>query len=85
MMLQHSSSPCLQGPHLPARLRRSASQGAVRKGLCRPGIAPTPASDPTIRHDLVARVRREIEAGTYDTEEKLEAALARLLERLNLP
>lgn len=81
-MLQHSSSPCLQGPHLPARLRRSASQGAVRRGQSESG---PPASDPTIRHDLVARVRREIEAGTYDTEEKLEAALARLLERLNLP
>jgi hypothetical protein len=69
---------------LPARLRRSASQGAVRKGQCRPGIAPATANDPTIRHDLVARVRREIEAGTYDTEEKLDAALARLFERLDL-
>lgn len=36
-----------------------------------------------IRHDLVERVRKEIAAGTYDTEEKWEAALERLLERLN--
>jgi hypothetical protein len=35
-----------------------------------------------IRAALVARVRREIEAGTYDTPEKWEAALDRLLERL---
>ena len=35
-----------------------------------------------VRADLVARVRREIAAGTYDTPEKLEAALERLLEDL---
>lgn len=33
-----------------------------------------------MRHDLIARVRREIAAGTYDTVEKWEAALDRLLE-----
>jgi hypothetical protein len=31
-----------------------------------------------IRHDLVARVRREIAAGTYETPDKMEQALARL-------
>jgi hypothetical protein len=36
-----------------------------------------------IRWDLVERVRREIEAGTYDTPEKMEVALDRLLQRLN--
>ncbi|HZZ78209.1 MAG TPA: hypothetical protein VFE62_06805 [Gemmataceae bacterium] len=36
-----------------------------------------------IRKDLVDRVRKEIAAGTYDTREKWEAALDRLLERLN--
>jgi hypothetical protein len=35
-----------------------------------------------IRADLVARVRREIAAGTYETPEKWEAALERLLRRL---
>ena len=43
---------------------------------------PVPA-DPDVRTDLVARVRREIQAGTYDTAEKLEAALDRLAERLS--
>lgn len=38
--------------------------------------------DKGIRKELVARVRREIEAGTYDTPEKWDAALDRLLERL---
>ena len=35
-----------------------------------------------IRPDLVARVRAEIAAGTYDTPEKWDAALDALLERL---
>ena len=35
-----------------------------------------------IRHDLVARVRREIAEGVYDTSDKWEIALDRLLERL---
>lgn len=38
-----------------------------------------------IRKDLVDRVKREIAAGVYDTEEKWEAALDRLLERLGDP
>ncbi len=33
-----------------------------------------------IRHGLVARIRREIEAGTYDTEERWLAAEERLLQ-----
>ena len=37
---------------------------------------------PPLRWELVARVRREIEAGTYETPEELEAALKRLLEEL---
>jgi hypothetical protein len=44
---------------------------------------PHPA-DPDIRTELVARVRREILDGTYDTAEKLEAALDRLADRLNM-
>ncbi len=38
--------------------------------------------DPEIRVELVERVRREIAAGTYDTPEKFELALERLLDRL---
>ena len=34
------------------------------------------------RTELVERVRKEIAAGTYDTPEKWEAALDRLLDRL---
>jgi hypothetical protein len=39
-------------------------------------------SPPEVRLDLVERVRREIAAGTYDTDEKLHLALERLLEQL---
>jgi negative regulator of flagellin synthesis FlgM len=41
------------------------------------------AREPEIRVELVARVRREIAEGRYDTPEKLEIALERLLERMN--
>ncbi|HTU93455.1 MAG TPA: hypothetical protein VMF69_25470 [Gemmataceae bacterium] len=34
------------------------------------------------RHDLVARIRRQIADGVYDTEEKWQAALERLAEEL---
>jgi hypothetical protein len=42
--------------------------------------SPDPAAP--VRWDLVERIRREIEAGTYETTEKLEAALDRLVEGL---
>ncbi len=38
--------------------------------------------EPPIRAELVERDRREIAAGTYETPEKWEAALERLLDRL---
>ena len=80
-MFPNESSLCLQGPHLPSRLLRSSRPPVSRKGLCLSGVMEAPAANPAIRYDLVARVRREIEAGTYETTEKLEAALSRLLER----
>jgi hypothetical protein len=38
-----------------------------------------------IRHDLVARVRAEIAAGTYDTEERWLAAEEIILRRAEQP
>jgi len=35
-----------------------------------------------IRHDRVAEIRSQIEAGTYETPEKLDAAVDRLLDEL---
>src|SRR5438132_2997480 len=37
-----------------------------------------------IRTELVDRIRKEIAAGTYDTEEKWEAALDNMLGRLDV-
>lgn len=45
------------------------------------GCAELPGPD-GIRHGLVASIRREIEAGTYDTEERWLAAEERLLARV---
>lgn len=36
--------------------------------------------EPEIREELVARIRREIAAGTYETIEKLEIAFERMLD-----
>ena len=47
-----------------------------------PGGAAAEEPRQPFRADLVARVRKEIAAGTYDTPEKWEAALSRLLEKL---
>ncbi len=44
--------------------------------------AEPPPTEPPFRADLVAEIRRQIAAGTYDTPEKWEAALDRLLDRL---
>jgi anti-sigma28 factor (negative regulator of flagellin synthesis) len=44
--------------------------------------ARAPGSQEGIRHGLVARVRAEIASGAYDTEEKLHAALERMMRRL---
>ncbi len=37
---------------------------------------------PEIREELVARIRAEIAAGTYETDEKLEIAVGRLLDEI---
>jgi len=36
-------------------------------------------TDPAFRRALVERIKKEIAAGTYETEEKWEIALSRLL------
>lgn len=46
----------------------------------RPAVANTGADG--IRHDLVARVRAEIAAGSYDTDARWQAAEERLLARV---
>jgi hypothetical protein len=66
--------------------RPAADPVADRFVRSRPVVEPidrteVPAAD-GIRHGLVARVRREIEAGTYDTEERWLAAEEKFLRRI---
>lgn len=39
---------------------------------------------PPIRAELVERIRSEIESGTYETPERIEAAIERMRDELNL-
>jgi hypothetical protein len=57
-----------------------AAEPRAEASRLRPLSSNAPADE--IRHDLVARVRREIAAGVYDTPEKWDAALERLSARL---
>ena len=69
----HTHGPgCLQGP---------ASRGRTWWKAAAAGCRPRPGPS-GIRRPLVERVRREIAAGTYETPEKLEAALERLLGQM---
>jgi hypothetical protein len=67
--------------HTPTRLQRPAARNRLR-GLFARGQRSRDETRPRpdeVRLDLVARVRAEIAAGTYETAEKWEAALDRLL------
>ncbi|MGL4555361.1 MAG: flagellar biosynthesis anti-sigma factor FlgM [Gemmataceae bacterium] len=46
----------------------------------RPAVKGTTRPEEDIRHDLVARIRAEIAAGTYETAEKLSVALDRMID-----
>lgn len=61
-----------------------AVEGRFRRAGLSPALAEAdeqPGPD-GIRHQLVARIRQEIAAGTYDTEEKWLAAEDELLRRI---
>jgi len=47
-------------------------------------LAAQLAEMPEVRKDLVARIKAEIRDGTYETEEKLQVAVKRLMEELGL-
>jgi hypothetical protein len=67
-MFRHGPS-CLEGP---------VSRKTGRRAAVRPSAGQRP-----FRPELVARIRREIAAGTYETPEKWEAALERLYRSLS--
>ena len=51
-----------------------------------PGLSPAAQGNPGVesRADRVARIRAEIERGEYDTPERFEAAMERMLDRLDV-
>jgi anti-sigma28 factor (negative regulator of flagellin synthesis) len=81
-------STCLRGPVSRNRSWWRDAATATRSSSWRVsnmdyrGRQPRPPREPEIRVELVARVRREIAEGTYDTPEKWEIALDRLLDRV---
>lgn len=74
----------LQGPHWNRPAARTAESAPVDQVDISPAAeAAAQASESGgVRADLVARVRSEIAAGTYETPAKLNAALNRLLNEL---
>jgi hypothetical protein len=87
--MQQHGSKCLQGPlrgtpgwwqGLGRLSGPFADPKKIKKAQRAKGDART--IDSLIRIELIERVRREIAAGIYDTQEKWEAALDRLLDNL---
>jgi negative regulator of flagellin synthesis FlgM len=77
----------LQGPHRAAApgatAPNSAAQPVDQLDISHEAQELSQARESTeIRHELVNRVKREIAAGVYDTEEKFELALDRLLNEI---
>lgn len=73
------------------RMPRPCYRWSRRRGVMRfarlrrpvpllPPMLDHASNDAGIRHDLVSRVRREIDAGTYDDPAKMEAALERMMD-----
>ena len=69
-MRTHSPT-CLEGPITMTRAWWRAA-----------GEPPKDTTEPLFRAELVAEIRRQIAAGTYETPEKWQVALDRLLDRL---
>jgi hypothetical protein len=85
MLMYRHGGTCLDGPVSQARVWWFFAAGETETATDLALAASPPpeaAAGEDIRHDLVARVRREIAEGTYDTPDKWEIALARLCYRL---
>ncbi len=83
-MYRHAST-CLKGPVSRSRAwwQESPGEDIHMDGSAAVGESFRDQRASGMRLDLIARVRREIAAGTYDTPDKMEAALDRLIERID--
>jgi negative regulator of flagellin synthesis FlgM len=71
----HSAQPAAPKPHMTPVDQLDISHEADMVSRMR--------ETPDIRQDLVSRIRAEIEAGTYETADKLDMAVGRLLDELS--
>jgi hypothetical protein len=76
-MVKHGPK-CLEGP-ISLSMHKWDKESSPSNAGAR---SAQPAGDATIRWELVHRVRGEIADGTYETPEKLQAALEALLASL---
>ena len=78
----------ISGPHRSFAPREAANSGGVQQ-LDQLDISPEAdlvsrtQELPSIRQERVSEIRAQIEAGTYETPEKLEIALGRLLDEIS--
>jgi len=76
----------INAPHAPFRGSEAAKSPAVgsdRLEISSAAEAAIQAAETGgIRQDLVGRIRSEIAAGTYETSDKLDVALNRLLDEM---
>ena len=77
----------INAPHAPFR-GQSAGQTPGTRETDRVDISPAAeaavraAESGEIRHELVNQIRDQIESGTYETPDKLDVALDRLLDEI---
>ncbi len=72
-----------QGP--PKAARSSQATGVDQLDISREADMVSRARDlPDIRADRVAEIRAEIASGTYETADKLDVALGRLLDEISV-
>ena len=72
-------------PHQPAHPTSSQNRGRDQVELSRTAQLLSKIHElPDMRQDLIARVREQIQNGTYETPEKLEVAVQKLLEEEGL-
>lgn len=82
----HAAQP-LNPPHRPAA---APPPQATHGGFGADQVDISPEADfvsqvrdlPAIRADRVAQIKAQIQAGTYETDEKLDIALSRLLDEI---
>jgi negative regulator of flagellin synthesis FlgM len=77
----------INAPHFtqrtPGTQAASASRSADRVEISPAAEAAAKASEASgVRHELVNLIRSQIAAGTYDTPEKMNAAMERILDQI---